>query len=656
MMQETYLLLLLLGLPLLCSVFFFIASRRPLFIKYGAVIFPVAICFLTLILLVKNFYFKNFHLFSADWFTLWRSDKENIVFSLSLSLSRKALLMALTTSVTALLVFIFSIAYMKGSSRIGFYFGVMSFFLFAMFGFIFADNLLFIFLFWELLSFASFLLIGFDLEKNRSATASLKSFLATRIGDAGFLAALLFLWKAFGTFELSEMQILWQQNQSLEVSNLVFFAGIGLLTAVASKAAQFPFQTWLPDAMAAPTPVSALLHAATLVAAGIYLLIRIFPLLTSELLTVTTSLGALGAVGAAFIALYQKNIKCILAWSTISQLGFMLCAVGGGSPDAAMLHLVFHAFFKAGMFLCIGAIVYVLRKEAILGKFRGDPENTDTLGGLGIYFPFILVVQAVCSLALVGLPLFSGFLSKEAILSAVWMNTNAGFFRVIIFSILLVSAFLTALYTGKLFLNIFFGPSVLEKKPLRSSFFILFPLGAVAIFSFIFPWALHPFSLRSGWLSDVLPSVEISDRLPYYVALLPALLGLSVAFILFKIKNQKNMFDLRQSLLYNFFAAGFGFDALQQRAVISPVVWLSRMAAFFDQTIIDGFVNFLAKATVVKAHILSVIDKVLVDGIFNGTAKTIGFVGRMTASIQNGKVQFYIFTALAVILLMWFLF
>ena len=654
MILETYLFLLLIGLPLLFSGFFLATGRRRLLVKSAAIIFPLALCILAFILTTKISSLHTPLLLSTDWFALRLSEGKNIIFPVSLSLSRETVLMALVTSVTALLTFVFSVEYMKKSSRIGFYFGTMSFFLFAMFGFTFSDNLLLIFIFWELLSFASYLLIGFDIEKDRSSIASLKAFLTTRIGDAGFFAALMLLWAAFGTFELSEMQALWQQNQSSETTMLVFWAGIGLLLAVASKTAQFPFQTWLPDAMAAPTPVSALLHAATLVAAGIFLLVRVFPLLTPEILTAAAVLGALGAVGAAFIALYQKNIKRILAWSTVSQLGFMLCAVGAGAPGAAMLHLVFHAFFKAGLFLCAGAVVHVLKKEAESERFRGNPENTDMLGGLGKHLPFVLVAQAICSLALTGLPFFSGFLSKEAVLSAVGAQASGALGWNIIFGMLLVSVFLTALYTGKLVLNVFFGPSVLDRKPRRSSFFILFPLSVAAVLSFTFPWTIHPFSMEFGWLSEFLPSEY--DGLPFYVALLPALLGLSCAFILFRIKIQKSALDLRKASLRDFFANGFGFDAFQRFVFISPMIQLSRAVAFFDKRIIDGFINFLAKAAVVKAHVLSVIDKLLPDGIVVGTAKTVGFVGRMTASVQNGKVQFYIFTALAIVLLMWFLF
>ncbi|NJM94598.1 MAG: NADH-quinone oxidoreductase subunit L [Cytophagales bacterium] len=300
-------------------------------------------------------------------------------------------------------------------------------------GLVVSDNLLLTFLFWELVGFSSYLLIGFWYHKSSAAQAARKAFMMNRVGDLGFLLGLLILWAQYATFDLSQLsqlfsstapaQGIWQGHavngiqKSSELSSLwLTLMGLGLFCGAVGKSAQFPLFTWLPDAMEGPTPVSALIHAATMVAAGVYLLVRVSALLTAEALVIIAVIGALTALLAALAATVQTDIKKVLAYSTVSQLGYMVLAVGTGAFAAAFFHLMTHAFFKACLFLGAGSVIHAVHRA----RPEADAQDMRSMGGLYKSLPWTFVTYAVASAALVGLPFFSGFLSKDLILESAW--------------------------------------------------------------------------------------------------------------------------------------------------------------------------------------------------------------------------------------------
>src|SRR5690606_5820906 len=381
----------------------------------------------------------------VNWFRI--SDLE---FQVGINLDNNAAVMMLVVTLISFLVHLFSTGYMAGDPGEKRYFGMLGLFTFAMQGVVLADNLLLIFVFWELVGFSSYMLIGHWRHKPSAAAAAMKAFLLNRIGDIGFIIAILIVWRTPDTLSVT----------ALAASNISWsaFTGLCILAGVIGKSAQFPLFTWLPDAMEGPTPVSALIHAATMVAAGVYLLARVFFLFSPEALAVVAVTGIITAVLGAGAALVQNDIKKILAYSTISQLGLMVTAVGAGAPGAAMLHLFAHAFFKACLFLCAGSIIHVLHQAQRQSNVHFDVQDIRNLGGLRKKLPFTFLTTVISGASLAGLPLLSGFLSKEAILASlnVWKG-DALNGRWIVFALAFVVSFLTVAYVFRLISRVFFG-------------------------------------------------------------------------------------------------------------------------------------------------------------------------------------------------------
>src|SRR5438067_1540756 len=339
------------------------------------------------------------------------------------------------------LIHIYSLGYMRhdeGKSR---YFAALSLFMFAMLGIVLSNNFVMLFIFWELVGFTSYVLIGHWFERDAAANAAKKAFITTRIGDFGFMLGILMVWAATGSVVFAEiaprLSILTGHPAFLTTAALLVFCG------AVGKSAQFPLHVWLPDAMEGPTPVSALIHAATMVAAGVYLLLRIgFIIQASQAaLLVIAWIGTITAMLAALIATQQNDIKRILAYSTLSQLGYMVMAVGLASNEAAMFHLFTHAFFKALLFLAAGSVIVMLHHE----------QNIWKMGGLSRNLPITFLSFGAGALALIGCPPFSGFFSKDAILALAYERNMS------IFVIGLTTAFLTAFYVSRAVMVAFLG-------------------------------------------------------------------------------------------------------------------------------------------------------------------------------------------------------
>src|SRR5215469_9560981 len=360
---------------------------------------------------------------------------------LALTLDHLSRTMVVLVSGVGAIIHIYSLGYMQhdeGKSR---YFAALSLFMFAMLGIVLANNFVMLFMFWELVGFTSYVLIGHWFYRNAAADAAKKAFITTRIGDFGFMIGILMLWMATGSVVFAEIApriaALASHSTFVTVVALLIFCG------AVGKSAQFPLHVWLPDAMEGPTPVSALIHAATMVAAGVYMLVRVaFVIQSSQTaLFVIAWIGTITALIAALIATQQNDIKRILAYSTLSQLGYMVMAVGLASNNAAMFHLFTHAFFKALLFLAAGSVIVMLHHE----------QNIWKMGGLRRKLPVTFVTFVVGALALIGCPPFSGFFSKDAIL-AVAYERNAPIFIVALFT-----ALLTAFYVIRMLTIVFFS-------------------------------------------------------------------------------------------------------------------------------------------------------------------------------------------------------
>ncbi len=352
-----------------------------------------------------------------------------------------AMLMLLVVTGVGSAIHVYSLGYMKGDPGFSRFFACLSLFTFSMLGIVLSNNFIQIFIFWELVGASSYLLIGFWFERPSAADAGKKAFLTTRIGDVGMMLGILWLWSYAGTFNFAEIQA---KLPSLGLSpGTLAFIGILIFTGAVGKSAQVPLHVWLPDAMEGPTPVSALIHAATMVAAGVYMLCRvswlILPSATAS--TLIAWIGGITAIMAATIAIAQNDIKRILAYSTLSQLGYMVMTVGLGGPTQAMFHLTTHAFFKALLFLGAGSVILALHHEQDIWK----------MGGLWKKTPITFWTFLIGTLALAGVPPLSGFYSKDEILLLAFEKSTP------LFIMATATAFLTAYYMGREVFVVFFG-------------------------------------------------------------------------------------------------------------------------------------------------------------------------------------------------------
>jgi NADH-quinone oxidoreductase subunit L len=435
-----------------------------------------------------------------------------------------SIMLAMVTLIS-LLVHLYSTGYMAGDKNYGRYFAFLGIFTFSMLGIVLSDNLFSIYIFWELVGLSSYLLIGFFFEKESAADAQKKAFLANRVGDIGMWLGILILYSQFHTFSFAEIYAKLAAGEFGLSNAWLTAAGILLFMGCVGKSAQFPLHIWLPDAMEGPTPVSALIHAATMVAAGVYFVARIFVLLTPDALHVIAFIGASTAFMAATIAITQNDIKRVLAYSTVSQLGYMVLGLGVGAYSAALFHLVTHAFFKACLFLGSGAIIHAMHHE----------QDMRWMGGLRKNMPWTFATFTLATLALAGLPLTSGFLSKDAILAGAigFAQVEGGGIYYLIPVLGFFSAMLTAFYMGRQIWLVFFGESRTHLKPAEThhaahhahdshdahtdlhhaehqvhevSWNMRAPLVILAALSVFFVYSPDPLDGGKGWFMKMIPT------------------------------------------------------------------------------------------------------------------------------------------------------
>jgi NADH-quinone oxidoreductase subunit L len=541
--------------------------------------------------------------------------------SIGIKFDDLAALMLCIVGIVGLCVHVFSLGYMHDDPARARYFGGLSIFMFSMLGIVFADNLFMMFIFWELVGFSSYLLINHWHEKAAPAAASKKAFIANRVGDFGFLLGIVMCYWANGTVDLTKLAAGHNVYSSL-IPLLLFCGAVG-------KSAQLPLQVWLPDAMEGPTPVSALIHAATMVAAGIYMLCRINVLMVPEALTVIMWVGTATALYAALCAIVQRNIKKVLAYSTLSQLGYMVAAFGLGSlavehgehklllaagVGAAMFHLTTHAFFKALMFLGSGSVIHGCHHE----------QDIFNMGGLKSKMPLTFATFTIGVLAIIGFPFLAGFFSKDAILYLAFANNKA------VFAVLALTAVITAFYMVRLWKITFLGEPRTEGAShaheggltMTAPLVLLAALAVAGGYTGIYPKVFNG-------VFELIPEAHGSD---HTVILVTSLLVMTLGAV--------------GALA---FYASAATDSLQQK---SPGLFgaLTALQLSFDKV----YDYYVAKIQQRFALFLNFIEQIFLAGlIVRGLAAVVGLFGLGARGLHVGRLNVYVYWFLFGVVILW---
>ena len=581
---------LILLLPLISSGLIGMGAFRSKAVSAGFSIGAVTCSFLLSLSMVANVETLNT---SINWLAI-----EGLKFDIGLQIDKLSKLMLCVVTGVGSLIHIFSLGYMKDDKDFSRYFGFLSLFIFSMLGIVLADNFVMMFIFWELVGVSSYLLIGFWFEKPSAADAAKKAFLTNRVGDFGFLIGILMVWILFQTVSFSELQLNVQKEDALMLSGL---AGFLIFCGAMGKSAQAPLHVWLPDAMEGPTPVSALIHAATMVAAGVYMLCRVFFLIEGTwAMEAVAWIGGLTALMAALMAVQQDDIKRILAYSTLSQLGYMVMVVGLGGEhddhyaitgvagtDAAMFHLTTHAFFKAMLFLGAGSVIYACHHEQDIWKMGGLRSRMPKT-----YWTFLIGTFALC-----GVPLFSGFFSKEAILVVAFKES------IPLFLIAVVVAVLTTFYMTRLFIVAFTGDarSDYAKHAKESPSVMTVPLLILAV----------P-SLFAGYFNMHEP-----DPIILFASVMAVVFGFLIARAIYK-NADKDPLPAKFGIIAKAMNERFWFDEFYQWIIENIQENLARITDIADRWIIAGL---------------------LVRGVHGSTE----LAGRLLRLAQTGNLQTYAF-------------
>lgn len=554
------------------------------------------------ILLLVFFQYKepvSFSLFSWMRFGSFSID-------FSYRLDQLSIIMGLIVTGVGALIHLYSIGYMHGDPGYYRYFAFLNLFIFAMNNLVMGDNLVVTFLGWEGVGACSYFLIGFWFTDMLKAKAAQKAFIANRIGDFAFLIAMFLIFNELGTLRYEEIQ-----GRGLS-SDVAFWSTLLLFIAATGKSAQIPLYVWLPDAMAGPTPVSALIHAATMVTSGIYLISRMSWIYSTvpEVLLIICGVAALTAILAASIAIAQNDIKKVLAYSTVSQLGYMFMALGAGAYATAIFHVFTHAFFKACLFLGSGSVIHAMEHTHAVK----DPQDIRTMGGLRKYMPSTSTTFWIATFAIAGIPPLAGFFSKDEILAKTFAMGHQNELYYVFWLIGVITAFLTAFYMTRLSYLTFEGEprfQIGEHSPHESPAIMTIPLWILAFFSVIAglfglpEWIAHGEYHWIGhhWLAHpekgvVVPSEVhlsiITELVLVGLSIIIALLGVLSAWKLYKTKGLEGDSILERKLgsFYEVLRNKYYVDELYQKWIIDPFVWIAdKIIVWFDENIVDGIVD-----------------------------------------------------------------
>ncbi len=612
---------------------------------------------------------------SIQWFTTGKFSVD-----LGFLINNVAAIMLLVVALISFLVHLYSVEYMKGDPRYSRYFAFLGVFTFSMNGIVLADSLVMMYIFWELVGLSSYLLIGFWFEKESAANSSKKAFLANRVGDIGMFIGIMILFFEIGSFQISGLIEGVHNGAFSGDMTLLTIAGVLVFMGAIGKSAQFPLHIWLPDAMEGPTPVSALIHAATMVAAGVYMVVRIFPILTPDALEVIAYVGGITALMAAIIAITQNDIKRVLAYSTVSQLGYMIMALGVGAYQAGFFHLTTHAMFKACLFLCSGSVIHAMHHALHeLKDHDTDPQDMRNMGGLRDKMPITFWAMFISTLAISGVPFFSGFLSKDAVLagSLSYYHHHHGwslFLPIAGFG----AAVITAFYMFRLIFMTFFGNpqnkdihSHVQESPFTMTFPLILLAGLSFAIFFTLPATINPFDSH-GWFTHAVPMVDNVAGLNMHeveaglhhahhsammISLAVAGIGIlmSILFYLFKSIDAKKVANtLNRIKLYNLSFNKFYIDEIYNILLYKPFFAFSWLCSkldwdLYDQKFIDGWGWLTIKLSDKSGEAdYNWLDQKIVDGFGRLTQ----YFGRNLKLTQNGVVQNYLLGGIMGLLLL----
>ena len=533
----------------------------------------------------------------------WVVIEGGLTIHLGLMVDSLTVVMLIVVTLVSLMVQIYSQGYMHGDPGYHRYFAFMSLFTGSMLALVLADNLLFVYVFWEMVGLCSYLLIGFWFHRPAAANAAKKAFIVTRLGDFGFLAAILLLYFNTGTFDIAELHSL--AIAGTLAGTTLTWAAIGIFAGAAGKSAQFPLHVWLPDAMEGPTPVSALIHAATMVAAGVFLVARCYPLFehSAEALTTVAVIGGFTAIFAASMGLVMNDIKRVLAYSTISQLGYMMLGLGVGGVAVGIFHLFNHAFFKALLFLGAGSVNHAT------GTF-----DMRQMGGLRKFMPWTYITFLIASLSIAGIWPLSGFWSKDEILAASLQN------QPVLFALAMLTVFMTAFYMFRaVFLTFggeYRGGAEAHGKPHESPLVMVTPMVVLAILSVVSGFwnvtgAFGQFMGHGETHSFVVGFFGILAQPLPWLSLVLAGLGILLAYAMYSAKwlSAERIGSMFKPL-YILFSRKYWFDELYEGIIVRVALLKGLFAGFqaFDSYGVDGAVNGIASGAIAtgrairKAH------------------------------------------------------
>ncbi len=610
-------------LPLLTAIFLFL--NRKIFNELVTNFFTInsaLLSFAISLFVFVTFALDKFKPISINLYQWTKTPDITIGFTLD---GLSGVMLILVTGLS-LIIQLFSTSYMEQDEKYSNYFVYFNFFVFSMLLLVMSSNFLVMFFGWELVGLSSYLLISFWSQKPAAAKAGNKAFVINRIGDFGFLIGLMIILNTFNTFDFYAVI----QGTTNVSENTITTISLFLLLGAFGKSAQFPLFSWLPDAMEGPTPASALIHAATMVTAGVFMLVRISPMLQHSVTAsiVIISFGLLTALIAAFSAMNQYDIKKVLAYSTISQLGFMFIAIGAGAYVAAIFHLVTHAFFKALLFLGAGAVIHSMHHEQDMRK----------MGGLRKRMPITAGMMGIGTLAISGIPPLAGFWSKDEILASVF--AKAGMANELVFSIMyylfwaltLGAALLTAFYMGRHWLLIFEKDNGIDHSEVQEAPKAMTrPLILLGIFSIFIGFINTPFfhGLEKV-LHETLENVEVT-HLPEGIALVilavlsigAGFTGLIIAFLIFG-------FQLHKRINLGKFKLESPINLVKDLS--SNVLYLNKFGNVF---FVSGMKNFSRKVAVV-------VDGLIIDGSVNFISSAFGKTSKITSATQTGLVRNYV--------------
>lgn len=627
--------------------------------------------------------------YNFKWFQIGTYD-----FTVGIGVDNLTVIMLIVVCLISFLVHLFSIEYMHGDKRYPRFFAYLGIFTFSMLGIVIANNFMFMYVFWELVGLSSYLLIGFWYEKDSAANANKKAFITNRIGDFGFFVGIMILFFTYHTFMFED--IFNQMSGGLipfDSGTWLTIAGICIFCGAIGKSAQFPLHVWLPDAMEGPTPVSALIHAATMVAAGVYMTARVFPMFTGDALTFIAYIGAITAFMAATIAVTQTDFKRVLAYSTVSQLGYMVMALGIGAYTTGFFHLVTHAWFKACLFLASGSVIHAMHQSMHHAHNHSmDAQDINNMGGLRKTMPYTYATFLFVTLAISGVPLTSGFLSKDAILAGTLaFSSLAGGIHFLIPLAGFGAAGLTAFYMFRLTIESFHGDHKTEiaAHTQENKWVIVTPLVVLAFLSLWIFYSPSPIDASKGWFysSVQLPKTAVPAELQWdfllmeeshdavahdshaadaehgghhaatkfdeemhamhYPAMIMSLviagLGILIAFAIYQFKLASADTLAKQfGPIYRFSKNKWYFDEFYGKTFIGGTLLISKLFALFDNFVIDAIVNLTAKVTRSFSYFIGHFDNIVIDGFVNLIANLTGFFGSVFRKVQTGSVQTYI--------------